>query len=508
MFQQIVTMLPGEAWYGLCADHGMQFPLTQSSEYQICLDPNPTNNQSAPFLASSKGRYLYSEVGFSIEAYGGVLKLRSNKKEIILREGFATLKGAFQAAAQTHFAADGKVPPRDFFTKPQYNTWIELIYDQNEKAVLRYAQGIIENGLPAGILMIDDGWSDYYGRWDFNRRAFPHPKEMVDRLHAMGFQVMLWVCPFISPDSVEMKSLHKKGLLVREQNGKPAVREWWNGYSAVLDFTNPDAQAWFTAQLDALMEQYGIDGFKFDAGDGIYYRDDDVTFAPTDANGQTALWAKFGAKYAYNEYRACFGCQGMPLVQRLADKLHSWTNNGVAALVPNQLAQGILGYAFTCPDMVGGGEYENFTQNSNKLDAELFVRYSQCAALMPMLQLSAAPWRVLSAEYADYCKKAAALHVRFGDLIWTLAQESAHTGEPIVRYMEYEFPHQNFEAVTDQFMLGHNVLVAPVLEKGARTRTVRLPKGQWKYIDGTIYSETKVKVPAPLDVLPYFTLVV
>ena len=54
--------------------------------------------------------------------------------------------------------------------------------------------------------------------------------------------------------------------------------------------------------------------------------------------------------------------------------------------------------SYTCPDMIGGGEYLNFLENSSNLDEELFVRYAQCAALMPMMQFSAAPWRVLSKE--------------------------------------------------------------------------------------------------------------
>jgi alpha-glucosidase (family GH31 glycosyl hydrolase) len=71
--------------------------------------------------------------------------------------------------------------------------------------------------------------------------------------------------------------------------------------------------------------------------------------------------------------------------------------------------------------------------------------------------------------------------------------------------MEYEFPHNGYESVTDQFMLGKDILVAPVCEKGVHTRKVILPNGNWKYIDGIIYrGSTTVTVDAPLSVLPYF----
>ena len=72
--------------------------------------------------------------------------------------------------------------------------------------------------------------------------------------------------------------------------------------------------------------------------------------------------------------------------------------------------------------------------------------------------------------------------------------------------MEYVFPGQGFETVTDQFMLGCDVLVAPVQRKGERTRRVLLPEGRWTYGDGAVYEGGRaVTVPAGLDILPYFT---
>lgn len=66
-----------------------------------------------------------------------------------------------------------------------------------------------------------------------------------------------------------------------------------------------------------------------------------------------------------NEFRACYDMGGRALVQRLCDKRHAWDNvNGVASLIPNGLAQGIMGYAYNCPDMIGGGEYSCFLDKS------------------------------------------------------------------------------------------------------------------------------------------------
>ena len=498
-----IQMLPGECWYGFVVEDCLSYPLDEKSTY-TCLQrsDNHSTNQEAPLLLSTAGRYLYADTPVDLSVKDGVITVDDT---MMLSEGHQTLRGAFLHCASTHFSLSHPIPPAVFFRRPQYNTWIELIYNQNQKDVLTYAHGILDHGLPPGILMIDDHWNIYYGNWAFDPIAFPDPRAMVDELHQMGFVVMLWVCPFVSPDSMEYRYLAEKGYLVCGSDKTARVQKWWNGYSAILDMSNPGAQDWMRQKLDRLMQEYGIDGFKFDAGDVKFYRDDDVCYDPNiTAAQQCTLWAKFGASYAYNEFRACFGAQGLPLVQRLSDKHHRW-QGGVDLLVPGALAQGILGYAYGCPDMIGGGDFEDFRDENMNVDEELFVRYAQCAALMPMMQYSAAPWRVLHGEYAKACLAAGNIHEQHADLFESLAHHAASTGEPIIRYMEYMFPHQGMAHITDQFMVGEELLVAPVYQKGVRTRSVVLPKGKWKYCDGTVYEGGQsVNVPAPLDVLPYF----
>lgn len=496
-----VTMLLGECWYGLATIHGTRLPLKETSEYSWHPTQDFTGNQESPILLSSKGRYLWSEFPYDVDVSRGEIRITNAADDLILSEGHGTLRGAFLVASRNHFPANGQIPPENFFLKPQYNTWAELIYDQSQASILRYAHGIIDNQMPPGILMIDDGWMDYYGRWQFNAHTFPDPKAMLDELHGLGFEVMLWVCPYVSPDSPEFRELLDKGCLVCNTDGSVAIRRWWNGFSAELDLSNPTCVAWLEDVLNGLME-LGVDGFKFDGGDVYFYRDDDRTFGNVSAHDQCELWAKLGQKYRYNEYRATYKCAGLPLVQRLGDKSHQWSS--VAQLIPDALNQGIMGYAYICPDMIGGGSFTDFLPGAPSLKPELFARYAQVAALMPMMQYSAAPWRVLDGKHADHCRQAGRIHLKFAEKIISLARHAAATGEPIIRYLEYVFPHQGFEEITDCFMLGDDLLAAPVLEEGMHTRTLRLPAGQWEYVDGTVYSGGTVQVAAPIDVLPYF----
>ena len=501
-----INFLPGEVWYGLTTVDGVNMPFDEKTTFSMNMQPARTGNQYSPLLVSDMGRYIWGDDAFDIRIADGVIDVNSALAPVKLHEGYGDLRGAYLAASKAHFPADGVLPPEEFFSKPQYNTWIEFIYDQNQAGITEYCRHIVENGMPRGVIMIDDLWTTYYGNWDFDRKKFPDPKAMMDTLHEWGFRVMLWICPFVSMDSIEYRDLRDRGGLVRNPDGTVRVVHWWDGESSVLDLSNPIDIEWLRAKCDFLTDTFGVDGFKFDAGDPEFYRTDDKTFGNVTPNEQCELWAKIGLHYPYNEYRACYKCAGKPLVQRLRDKNHSWTGQGMNHLVPDMLAQGILGYAFGCPDMVGGGAYTDFLPGSTKFDPELFVRYCAAAALMPMIQFSAAPWRVLDDERYAMILKLMKLREEFIPTIMPLVRDAAKTGEPAVRYMEYVFPHMGYERIIDQFMLGDEILVAPVVEKGRISRPVVLPEGRWKnHATGEIVEGGRtVEVRAELWELPVF----
>jgi alpha-glucosidase (family GH31 glycosyl hydrolase) len=505
--------LPGEYWWGGLSVDGPIMPYSLSTVHKRNLWGENAGNQAQPLLISNKGRYVWSEEPFTYEFKNGSLNVSSKTGLIISGTAGSTLKDALLHTSVNYFPSNGKIPDALLFTAPQYNTWIELMYDQNEDDILKYAQAIIDNGYPPGVLMIDDNWQENYGDWKFSSKRFKDPKAMVKKLHDMGFKVMLWMCPFISPDSETFRYLAKEGMLLLDKQqtqdvlwantqNKAAIVRWWNGASALLDLSNPKSRAWFKKELDYLVEEYGVDGFKFDAGDARFYINDVVSYKKSTPNDHTMYFTEFGLDYPLNEYRASWKMAGLPIAQRLRDKSHEW--NDLHHLIPGILAQGKMGYAYTCPDMIGGGEYQSYL-NTESIDEELIVRSAQVHALMPMMQFSVAPWRVLNAENNKICRDMAILHETMGETILTLAKQSSQTGEPIARSLEYNFPGNNYEEIKDQFMLGTDILIAPVLEKGALTRKVVFPKGKWRGDDGSIVRGGKtIEINVPLSRLPYY----
>ncbi|MHA4811439.1 glycoside hydrolase family 31 protein [Flavitalea flava] len=506
-----LALLPGEKWWGGAVTEGQRMPF--EAGYTLNLNDGNRGNQAAPLLLSSSGRYVWSEQPFEFTVGKDSLVISSARDSIFMGQSGNTLAGAYRSASR-FFPPSGKMPDSLLFTRPQYNTWIELIYNQNQADILKYANGIIDAGFSPGVFMIDDNWFDSYGRFSFRKDRFPDARNMIRQLHQMGFKVMVWVSPFISPDNEVFREVQAQRLFLFDNKGhdtlrwenaeEPALIHWWNGYSALLDFTNPAAIRWFEAKLRSMVDEYGIDGFKFDAGDTEFYPSSTVSFQKVNPNEQCMIWGTFGLGYPLNEYRAMWKRGGQPLAERLRDKSHTFED--LQKLIPHTLLAGLLGYPFVCPDMIGGGDFSSFT-GSKTINQDLIVRSAQCQALMPMMQFSVAPWRVLDAAHLAAVKDAVALRSRFTPLIMQLARDAAISGIPLVRSLEYVFPHQGFENINDEFMLGNNLLVAPVLTASSG-RIVVFPKGRWKDAKGNVFKGPGTKEwSGPLNELPYFELV-
>ena len=494
-----VEILKNEYWYGGAVNDGYLYPLSQEDHYSVDLRKNATYNQINPLYVSSKGRYIWLENAGRILFDQGKIIIEAEKFE--LDSSSKTLKEAQQKAAHKFFPSNGKIPAEIAFKAPQICSWIALDYQQNQEGILSYATSYIKAGYKPGIIILDDTWQRDYGVWEFDANNFPDPKKLVEKLHELGFKVVLWVAPYVSADSPSFRELKEKDAFLRKENGEFLFADWWNGYSVVLDFSKESAKNWFELQIARLKEKYSIDGFKLDGGDAQFLQGGDYP----NANIHNTLWCNaidYDVDNSILEFRACYKMGGTNIIARLADKAHRWgvewvsdeelpdkgyLKYGLSTLVPNILTQGLTGYYYGCPDMVGGGFYGDFV--NKKLDDELLIRWCQCSTFMPMVQFSYPLWNESNEVIRSAMKDALTVRETCIDYIITLAQAASRTGEPIVRYMEYEFPQQGFEKVTSQFLLGDKYLIAPIIEKGQKEKTVYFPKGTvWQSIsDGKTY---------------------
>ncbi|PWH18177.1 MAG: glycoside hydrolase [Anaerolineae bacterium] len=403
-----------------------------------------------------------------------------------------------------HFGHPTDIPPEQLFRLPTWTTWARYKMFITQETILNFADEIIQNGYPYGVLEIDDRWQMHYGDLAFDPRRFPDPRGMIARLHEQGFQVTAWVIPFFDPASDTFAEASAQGYLLRQPDGTPYPVRWWQGIGGLLDVTNPRALAWFRERLAHFQQETGLDGYKFDAGEAVFFPSDALSTETLHPNQYTQRYIEFIAQhFRLTEVRSAWKNQRAPIFFRQWDKESSWgLDNGLHSVLSGILSLGLCGYPFILPDMIGGNAYDCLA------DAELMIRWTQLNALLPAMQFSLAPWDY-GAECNALCRRYAELHLEFAPHILAQARQAAQTGEPIIRPLWWLAPH-NEHALTcnDQFLLGNDILVAPVVHPGQRTRDIYLPPGVWcNYWTGTQYQGETIlhDFPAPLETLPLFT---
>lgn len=163
------------------------------------------------------------------------------------------------------------IPDKRMFKSPIWSTWAKFKIDINEEKILQYADEIMSNGFSNSQLEIDDMYSTYYGELDFDPKKFPDPVGMIKKLNKKGFRTSVWVTPFANTDSPAFRVGIEKSYWLKDIDGKvPALIQWWQGVGATLDVMNKEAVDWFVGRLEKMKEKYGIDSFKFDAGEVTY----------------------------------------------------------------------------------------------------------------------------------------------------------------------------------------------------------------------------------------------
>ena len=277
---------------------------------------------------------------------------------------------------------------------------------------------------------------------------------------------------------------------------------------------------WFVTRLKRLQDTMGIDGFKFDAGEPCFLPRGAVTTRPLQHPGEyTQIWVnKVASRFPISEVRSAYFTTGYSGLVRMGDRDSVWgLDNGLQSLIPALLTSSVLGYHFCLPDMVGGNAYWG-----QYPDTELIVRWAQVSIMMPSVQWSIPPWDI-SDTARTLCL--AAEHDRQKVLLprlLKLAVEASTSLAPICRPLWWLDPlDKETYAIDDQFAVGNDVIVAPVVEKGSRWRRLYLPIGEWvewdrdvhdivekcnRYCDApnTFLGPCWITVDAPLEKLPIF----
>jgi alpha-glucosidase len=352
----------------------------------------------------------------------------------------------------------------------------------------------------------------YVFHW--NREKFPDPAGFAASFHAAGLKLIANVKPCLLALHPLFDEAHRKGLLVADADGEPAWAQFWDGLGAYLDFTNPDAAAWWRERVTADLLEIGIDATWNDNNE-FEITGPEARAAmfrhPTPAADikplQTMLMLRVSraAQVAHAPERRPFlvtraGAAGM---QRYGQ---TWTGDNATCweTLRWNIRMG-LGLALSGVSNAG---HDVGGFSGPKPDPELFVRWVEAGVFMPRFSIhswnddgsSNEPW--MHQEVTPLVRDLIKLRHRLIPYLYDLCWRHAQAFEPIVRPTFVEFPDDPAACEDcDELMLGPSLLVASVVEPGAATRVVRLPAGaEWEdFWTGARHAGgTSVELPAPL----------
>ncbi|XP_075979494.1 myogenesis-regulating glycosidase-like isoform X2 [Anticarsia gemmatalis] len=435
---------------------------------------------------------------------------KRDKNELVYAIGiFNDVRQAHEYAVEKYLGKPSGMPDELMIRYPIWSTWAKYKSAINHDIVLAFADEITKNGFPNSQLEIDDLWEICYGSQTVDVLRFPSMKNTTDTLKAKGYRVTMWTHPFLNKGCEPWYTTASTNgyLVVSESNN--IETSWWNDNgttTAYIDFTKATARQWYIDRLTALQASTGVDSFKFDGGETSW--SPQIPVLQGDIRDQpgviTADYVRAVAAFGdLVEVRAGYRTQDLPIFVRMIDKDSYWTfENGLPTLITTTLQLNMNGYPLVLPDMIGGNGY------NEPPSKELFIRWLQASTFMPSLQFSYVPWDY-DAETITISLKFVELHAQYTPTIVAACKKAVSDGAPVNPPIWWIAPNDT-EAhdIWDQYLLGETVLVAPVLERGARERDVYLPAGTWlqqgnpaKVVQGGDWIRN---YPAPLHILPFF----
>ena len=397
-----------------------------------------------------------------------------------------------------------------------FGPWITTL--QGKGSVLQAVGRIRSEAIPASALWIYDeldeennlGWPFWFGSFYGDERAF------TDTLHGMGFRVLTYVHPYVRqqmmPYSLTSPTWEKgvrDKLLMTDSAGQPAGPRFEPVKTGNIDFTNPAAVDWWQAMITGAVQGAGFDGWMEDFGEWV--RDSD-RFAAGNGTKMSELYPLLYHKVtirvaqAINPEVTPFSRSGAPGSQAFSpvlwggDQSANWSRDyGLPSVVTAGITAGMSGFSTWGPDILSTGSSE-----------ELWTRWVEFGALTPVMRdhvwdkpehsINLFSTAATTATFRRY----AALHTSLLPYFATYAAEAHQTGVPIMRHTALEFPDDPRSATAEyQYLLGHEILVAPVVEP-AGERKLYLPKGEWiNFWNGDSFTGGQdVTVAAPVDTIP------
>ena len=381
-----------------------------------------------------------------------------------------------KAILNTYTDLTGKAP---LVPDWSYGLWLSTSFttDYDEKTVLEFVDGMAERNIPLSVFHFDCRWMKEleWCNFDWDKSKFPDPEGLLKKLHERGLKICVWINSYIGQKSPLFEEGARNGYFIKNADG--SVWQWdkWQAGMAVVDFTNPEATKWYQGYLKNLVAM-GVDCFKTDFGERIptegvkYYDGSDpelmhnyYTYLYNKAVYDVLVETKGADEAILFARSATVGGQQFP-VHWGGDCSSNYPS--MAESLRAGLSFGMSGFGYWSHDIAG---FED------QASPDLYKRWTQFGLLSSHSRYHGStaykvPW-LYGDEAVDVAREFTELKLQLKPYLLKMAQETHETGVPMMRAMVLEFPDDpTCEDIDTQYMLGDDLLVAPVFREDGVAR--------------------------------------
>ncbi|AXH53276.1 glycoside hydrolase family 31 protein [Clostridium perfringens] len=357
-----------------------------------------------------------------------------------------------------------------------------------------------EKDIPLDVVYLDIDYMDGFRVMTFKTPNFDDAAGLISDLKEKGIRTITIIDPGVKVD--EEYDVFKRGKegnhFTKKLDGEMFIGAVWPGDSAFPDFSNKDCREWWKSELKKFISEHGMDGIWNDMNEPCVFNNDHKTML------ETCLHNSDNGVIEHKEFHNRYGFEMSRCSKEAQEELHPnergfsmtratyaggqryssvWTGDNMSLWSQMRMSismnanLGISGFSFV------GNDVSGFGLDSSE---ELFIRWMEMGPFIPIFRNHSnmytrrqEPW-AFGPRAEKIAKKSIELRYELLPYIYDLYYISHKEGLPIFRpmIMEYE-KDMNLLNMREQFMLGENMLVAPVLYEGERSKTVYLPKGSW-----------------------------
>lgn len=442
--------------------------------------------KNIPFYVTNKG-------------YGILVDNEGDVAYEIASEKVERIQFSVEGERLDYYVISGKTPMgtvekyTDLTGKPalppawSFGLWLTTSFTTNydEATTSSFIQGMADREIPLHVFHFDCYWMDAYEwcNFEWDPATFPDPKGMLKRYHDRGLHICVWINPYIGQKSCLFKEGKENGYLVKKKDGSVWQTDLWQPGMALVDFTNPDAVAWYQGKLKTLLDM-GLDCFKTDFGERIPVKDimyfdhsDPVkmhnyyTYLYNQAvfellerergTGEAVLFAR-SATVGGQQFPAHWGGDCSASYVSMAETLRGG------------LSLSLGGFGFWSHDISG---FESTAP------ADIYKRWCQFGLLSSHSRLHGSssyrvPW-LFDDEACEILKEFVNLKCRLMPYLYGQAVRSHTEGRPVLRPMVLDFPQDRAcDTLDRQYMFGDALLVAPIFKANGEVQYY-LPEGTW-----------------------------